>query len=393
MINICPSCKGIIGKETVCPKCGINIIDFKEELESQSAEAPVDTATSPNDIGNENIVTVHPNNQAVFATGSSLVKCPECGRDRVSSSAAMCPGCGFAVKDYFDRVRCELERETQMAAQEEIRKRRQEEYVARKQQRRKRLFGAPAKKALWISVGSIVLGLCVVLGLYIHKEKEISEHIEYAEMWFDNIKEDVVKLQDELENFDRVSDHEPTILEKEEMEAIEKLVKDISYGRDRIDYHIEFDERIAISLNSHIKWKTSYNSWDDYNKFLENKYLVSNTPENSAAQLIKARTYSSYEELWAAKRSKSLFVDSVRLSSNSSYDIVSGSVTNNTSSTVKFVVVTISLKDENGKVFDSDTAYACGEEGIRPGASAKFECHFTKDERTDSCTVSILRYD
>lgn len=40
MINICPNCKGIIGKNDVqCPKCVINILDFKEEVESESKTA------------------------------------------------------------------------------------------------------------------------------------------------------------------------------------------------------------------------------------------------------------------------------------------------------------------------------------------------------------------
>lgn len=30
----------------------------------------------------------------------ALVACPECGK-KVSDSAVMCPGCGFAVRDYF----------------------------------------------------------------------------------------------------------------------------------------------------------------------------------------------------------------------------------------------------------------------------------------------------
>ena len=38
MINICPRCKGIIGKENICPKCGVNIIDFKEEREAKIRE-------------------------------------------------------------------------------------------------------------------------------------------------------------------------------------------------------------------------------------------------------------------------------------------------------------------------------------------------------------------
>ena len=32
----------------------------------------------------------------------ALVKCPECGRDRVSSFAVACPECGFNIKAYFE---------------------------------------------------------------------------------------------------------------------------------------------------------------------------------------------------------------------------------------------------------------------------------------------------
>ena len=33
----------------------------------------------------------------------ALIKCPECGRENVSDSAAACPGCGFGIKDYFEK--------------------------------------------------------------------------------------------------------------------------------------------------------------------------------------------------------------------------------------------------------------------------------------------------
>lgn len=392
MINICRNCRGIIGNETVCPKCGVNLLDYKEELEAKSKESF--NVEIPSNVDSKSpLFNNEQTPQEEFDDVFALVKCPACGRDRVSDSAIACPECGFAIKQYFDKIKLEEKRKTRLSVQLETQKQRQEDNAKRKSEKKNKLFGSPQKIAAWISVCCIVLGLFVILGFYIHKEKEILDHIEHAQMWFDDIKEDVDKLQNELEDFDRVSDHEPTIIENKEMESIEKLVKNISLYKDMAEYNIGFDERVVISFDSYIKRNTSYKSWDEYKNFLENKYLVSNTPENSAAQLIKARTYSSYEELWAAKRKKSLFVDSVYISTNSSYHVVSGSVTNNTSSTVKFVVVEIHLKDEDGKTFDTDTTYACGEEGIQPGASAKFECYLDKDNRTDSCSASILRYD
>lgn len=33
----------------------------------------------------------------------ALVKCPECGRENVSSTAKSCPGCGYNIKEYFEK--------------------------------------------------------------------------------------------------------------------------------------------------------------------------------------------------------------------------------------------------------------------------------------------------
>ena len=39
----------------------------------------------------------------------ALVKCPECGREKVSDSAESCPNCGYAIKVYYDKLRQEEE--------------------------------------------------------------------------------------------------------------------------------------------------------------------------------------------------------------------------------------------------------------------------------------------
>ena len=388
MINICPHCKGIIGKETVCPKCGVNIIDYKEELESKSADTPVDSIMSSNDIGNESNDTVHQYNQSIFATGSSLVKCPECGRDRVSSSAAMCPGCGFAVKDYFDRIRYEQEREAQRAAQEEMIKRRQEESILRKKRRRKKLFGSPAKKAAWIFMGSAFSALVVVLSIFAYKEHKVSDAKESARRYFNSLSAEVNELRDYLNGIDDVF-NETSLFTLGKIDHVEDELSDIARYQRLVDYQCEVDNRVVDDLNNYISWKTSYQSWNDYKFFLSYTYFFAETDEESAKQLVKFNSFSSVEE----KKKKSLIIDSLKMSSNSSYHVVSGSVKNNTSSTVKFVVVEIHLKDADGITFDTDTTYACGEEGIRPGASAKFECYLDKDSRTESCAAWILRYD
>lgn len=39
----------------------------------------------------------------------ALVKCPECGREKVSDSAEACPGCGYGIKAHFEKIRQEEE--------------------------------------------------------------------------------------------------------------------------------------------------------------------------------------------------------------------------------------------------------------------------------------------
>ncbi len=33
----------------------------------------------------------------------ALVNCPECGREKVSDTALVCPGCGYAIKEHFSK--------------------------------------------------------------------------------------------------------------------------------------------------------------------------------------------------------------------------------------------------------------------------------------------------
>ena len=48
----------------------------------------------------------------------ALIKCPECGREKVSDTAEMCPDCGYGIKAYFEQIK--------PAEEEKIRKKNQE---------------------------------------------------------------------------------------------------------------------------------------------------------------------------------------------------------------------------------------------------------------------------
>lgn len=324
----------------------------------------------------------------------ALVNCPECGRKRVSDSAEACPECGFAVKLYYDKIKFEAEQEAQkelqIAREEKIQKAkaRKKNYIINK------LFGSPLKKIFW---GLAVCGLaflCAFAGIYVHNENEISKAIEYSCDSFDDLQDAIPRFQknfDEFYYYPRPGE-EPTIIDKEGMEAIENALVEINRNVKVINAECNLHERVRQSVDNYVKSKTTYKSWNEYKQFIAQNYLVAETPRKSAEYFIKLKTYNSIEELWEARRSKSLIVQSYSGYSKGSYFVVSGTVKNNTSSTVRFVVVKIELIDKNGNVFDSDTTYAVGEEGISPGNSAKFECYLDDDRDIEKYSASIFSY-
>lgn len=61
----------------------------------------------------------------------ALVKCPECGRERVSDTAEACPECGYGIKAHFEKVRQEEE-----IRHKEENRRKEEERKALEEKRR-----------------------------------------------------------------------------------------------------------------------------------------------------------------------------------------------------------------------------------------------------------------
>ncbi len=96
----------------------------------------------------------------------------------------------------------------------------------------------------------------------------------------------------------------------------------------------------------------------------------------------------SYESAYSALKFSNL-----QVSSNSSYTICTGTVTNNGSKTYKFVQIKGSFKDSSGTVLDTDSTYAVGSEGLAPGESKTFRMSVDKNYKISTCSVSIYDYD
>lgn len=97
---------------------------------------------------------------------------------------------------------------------------------------------------------------------------------------------------------------------------------------------------------------------------------------------------SSYESA-----SSVLVFSDIDVSSNSSYTVCAGTLTNNGRKTYKFVEVKGAFTDSSGNVLDTDWTYAVGSEGLEPGESTSFRMSVPKNSSIRDCEVSILDYD
>lgn len=327
----------------------------------------------------------------------ALVKCPECGREKVSDSAEMCPDCGYAIKVYYDKVRQEEEekrlaeeREQKRIAEEEERKRLQEEKEKQHQENMNKYFGTPMKKLGWGVVACALLALIIMFGMYIDKENKIAEAIEDSKGYVDRIKTCVSSIDSTLNSADYVYG---TFASQSAVDNVTDDLRDISLYMGWVDSDYKEDVRVADAIESYVKSKTSCESWEEYKTYINNEYFVADTNDESAEKLVKEVSYSSSEEKREAERKTSVIVEKQDLTTSGKNYKIYGTVTNNTSHTVYFVKVKVSLMDDDYKVLDTETTYACGDEGLKPGESTKFECYIKKDSNATHYNAEIYDYD
>lgn len=116
------------------------------------------------------------------------------------------------------------------------------------------------------------------------------------------------------------------------------------------------------------------------NEVYEKGGYLSSSDDNSSS--------SSYESVYTA-----LKFSNIKVSSNSSYTICTGTVTNNGNKTYSFVQVKGAFKDSSGTVLDTDWTYAVGSEGLASGESTTFRMSVDKNYKITSCSVPIYDYD
>jgi len=327
----------------------------------------------------------------------ALVKCPECGREKVSDNAEACPDCGYTIKAYYDKVKQEEEekrlaeeREKQRIAEKEERKRLQEEREKQHQENMNKYFGSPIKKVAWGFVACAILGIIILFGTYVSKENQLAEAIEDSKGYIDKIKSRTSNIDSTLLSADYVYG---TFASQSAVASITEDLRDIDLYITWIDLDYKEHSRVADAIESYVKSKTSYATWEEYKTYINSEYFVADTNDEAAEQLVKGVAYSSSEEKREAERKTSVIVESQDFTTSGKNYKIYGTVTNNTSRTVYFVKVKVSLIDDNYKVVDTETTYACGDEGLEPGESTKFECYIKKDANATHYNAEIYDYD
>ena len=88
-----------------------------------------------------------------------------------------------------------------------------------------------------------------------------------------------------------------------------------------------------------------------------------------------------------------LKISDVKVYSEYSFTFAEGSLTNNSSSTLKYVKLKGSFKSRLGTVIDTDWTYVVGSEGLAPGETCKWKMSVAKDYDITDCDVTILDND
>lgn len=96
----------------------------------------------------------------------ALVKCPECGREKVSDSAEACPDCGYGIKVHYEKLRYE---EEQKIIEEKRQKEKLAELVKQKENEEKQCvekeqkWQVKKKKVISLIISCVTISVIVVI--------------------------------------------------------------------------------------------------------------------------------------------------------------------------------------------------------------------------------------
>ena len=123
---------------------------------------------------------------------------------------------------------------------------------------------------------------------------------------------------------------------------------------------------------------------DALNALAENNRYAVPLPSPTPTPTPKPTTYVTLAPI--------LSISNLHLTSNSSYKVCTGTVTNSGNMYATYVKVKASFKDSSGNVLDTDWTYAVGSEKLSPGESKTFRLSVPYNRRINSVSVWVEDY-
>lgn len=361
----------------------------------------------------------------------ALVKCPECGRDKVSSTALQCPECGFNLREYYEKLDAE-----NIAAQENsVIPEECDDHIesenTEEDESNKMLYQNEKSNNIYITLITLtIIGIILIVFFAIISNGESNKALDTG-------RNNAIDYQDkEISNSESTTDDQNTV---EDTYTKKELYYDgvIETGSDFVptfcaktiemykqysgappvdaseDYYQEvdnlfMDESLSyIGCNAKVKIEEikgqytlvkvvdkDYKGDDLYN---EEYYVLSS--EVKSLEDCEACQYPGCEEIgvctvkgsdsrikycsehfkekneeYEISQGGKIKVDSQQVERSHGTAHVSGSVKNTTPDTVYFVKVKVETK-KDGKIIDTSSTYAIGDEGLKSGASVTFDCY------------------
>lgn len=143
---------------------------------------------------------------------------------------------------------------------------------------------------------------------------------------------------------------------------------------------------VSFIVNKYYDTRCYYEGCYDTRNYI---YCIKHTREfEQSLELLKEYT----EELSKKSDLKLTNINLNKGKSYSNYYYASGSLTNYSSKTVKYVKVKVLFKNSYGKTIDTDWTYAVGSEGLAPYETIKWECSVKKDYNITNVSAEVVDF-
>lgn len=210
----------------------------------------------------------------------ALVKCPECGREKVSDTAVACPDCGYAIKEYYDKLKYEEEQkliQEKLAREEEERKkqalievkRQEEKERIEREETEKKVIQLKKERKIRNKKIAIAIGILLIAGTIGAMIKNViipsSQYVKASELMKEEKYEEAKVIYEELGTYKEAVEK----AKKCKLGIVENNVNKESELKESLEYlnSIEMTDEVRFIKNNCLL------------KLIQNEYINQNYSE------------------------------------------------------------------------------------------------------------------